>query len=141
MRISGRVHIRWTSRNMRDFARQVRTISGPKEILGTKWPSIISRCSQSALLSCTRNTSNPILLKFAASSDGAIIIGQRLWICGVASTQGTRKVGIILDPSAGLKLRCVLNEIGGRLRAAAHLKLVENVAEVVLNCLVTQPHD
>src|SRR4051812_4523980 len=60
---------------MRVRGRTTRTTSGPKEMLGTKWPSMMSRWSQSALARWARMVSSASLPKLAASRDGAIIIG------------------------------------------------------------------
>src|SRR6202011_2619715 len=51
------------------------TMGGPNEILSTKWPSITSRCSQSAPAFSIRPHSRPRLLKSDASTEGATIMG------------------------------------------------------------------
>ena len=51
------------------------TTGGPNEILSTKWPSITSRCSQSAPAFSIRSHSAPRWLKSHASTEGAMIIG------------------------------------------------------------------
>src|ERR1700730_14795902 len=53
------------------------TTGGPNEILSTKWPSITSRCSQSAPAFTIRSHSASILLKSQASTEGATIMGLR----------------------------------------------------------------
>ena len=73
-KISGREHIKCTSRNIRVSGRRTRATSGPKEMLGTKCPSMISRCSHRAPALSTRIASAASLPKFAASNDGAIIM-------------------------------------------------------------------
>src|SRR6201999_3034395 len=50
--------------------------SGPKEMLGTKWPSITSRWIQSAPAASTARTSSPSLAKSEARIDGAITSGR-----------------------------------------------------------------
>src|ERR1700726_1139076 len=51
------------------------TTGGPNEILSTKWPSITSRCNQSAPAFSIRSHSAPRLLKSDASTEGSMIIG------------------------------------------------------------------
>src|ERR1700720_2551516 len=51
------------------------TTGGPNEILSTKWPSITSRCNQSAPAFSIRWHSAPRLLKSDASTEGSMIIG------------------------------------------------------------------
>src|SRR6201996_6058154 len=51
------------------------TTGGPNEILSTKWPSITSRCSQSAPDFSIRSHSIPRRLKSQASTEAAIMIG------------------------------------------------------------------
>src|ERR1700730_8623809 len=51
------------------------TTGGPNEILSTKWPSITSRCSQSAPAFSIRPHSRPRLLKSDARTEGATIMG------------------------------------------------------------------
>src|SRR5258705_5107117 len=63
---------------MRVSGSTARTTSGPKEMFGTKWPSMISRCSQSALARRARTVSFASWPKLAASSDGAIVIRAKL---------------------------------------------------------------
>ena len=66
---------RWLFRRVGRQALALLTVSmmaGPKEMLSTKWPSITSRCIQSAPLRTARFTSSPMREKSAASSDGAI---------------------------------------------------------------------
>src|SRR5262245_40716489 len=75
-RISGFEHIRCTSKNMLVIGRKVLTNAGPKEIFGTKCPSMISKCSQSAPERPARLASLAKRPKSAASSDGAIIIRE-----------------------------------------------------------------
>jgi hypothetical protein len=58
-RISGREHIKWTSKKSLVSGRTARTTSGPKEMFGTKWPSMMSRCSQSAPERLARSASLP----------------------------------------------------------------------------------
>ena len=76
-RISGREHMRWTSKTSLLRGRIAPTTAGPKEMLGTKWPSTMSRCSQSAPERSRRAASWPSLAKLDASSEGAIIIGAK----------------------------------------------------------------
>ncbi len=58
-----------------DRPRSTRTTSGPKEMFGTKCPSMMSRCSHSAPeRSHARSASVAKRPKFAARSEGAIII-------------------------------------------------------------------
>src|SRR5436190_7600919 len=63
MRVSGRM----------DF-----TTAGPKEMFGTKWPSMMSRCSQSAPDRSTRRASSAERLKSDARNEGAIIMGVKI---------------------------------------------------------------
>ena len=51
------------------------TTSGPKVMLGTKWPSMTSTWIQSAPAASTARTSSPSLAKSAARIDGAMIRG------------------------------------------------------------------
>ena len=76
-RISGFEHIRCTSKNSFVSGRIVRTTAGPNEMFGTKCPSMMSRCSQSAPEALTRATSRASRPKFAANSEGAIIMRIR----------------------------------------------------------------
>src|SRR5690242_8937869 len=50
--------------------------SGPKEMLGTKWPSITSRWIQSAPAWSTARTSSPSLEKSDARIEGAMTRGR-----------------------------------------------------------------
>src|SRR5580704_2523053 len=52
------------------------TISGPMEMLGTKWPSMTSTWIQSAPAASTARTSSPSLAKSAARIDGAMMSGR-----------------------------------------------------------------
>src|ERR1700761_8465876 len=51
------------------------TTGGPNEMLSTKWPSITSRCNQSAPAFSIRSHSDPRLLKSDARTEGSMIIG------------------------------------------------------------------
>src|SRR5580658_6105832 len=75
-RMSGFAHIKWTSKVILLNGRNALTTAGPKEMLGTKWPSMMSRCSQAAPVRLTRWTSAPRRVKLAASKDGAMIKGE-----------------------------------------------------------------
>ena len=75
-RISGREHIKCTSRNILVNGRSTRTTSGPKEMFGTKWPSMMSRCSHWAPAFSARIVSAASFPMLAASNDGAIIMGR-----------------------------------------------------------------
>src|SRR5579859_8034593 len=74
--ISGFEHIRWTSKNNLVKGRMRFTTAGPKEMLGTKCPSIMSRWSQSAPERSTRAVSLARRPKSAASNDGAMIMEE-----------------------------------------------------------------
>ena len=50
--------------------------SGPKEMFGTKWPSMTSRWIQSAPAAVTSRTSSPSLAKSAARIEGAMRMGS-----------------------------------------------------------------
>ena len=78
-RISGFEHIRWTSKCRRNTLRTDLATSGPKEMFGTKCPSMMSRCNHSALERWTRAASWAKRPKSEASSDGAMIIGMKRW--------------------------------------------------------------
>ena len=58
--------------------RTASTTAGPKEMFGTKWPSMMSRCSQSAPERSARAASLPKRVKSAASSEGAIIMAASI---------------------------------------------------------------
>jgi hypothetical protein len=49
------------------------TMSGPRVMFGTKWPSMTSMCSQSAPAAWTARTSSPSRAKSAARIEGAMI--------------------------------------------------------------------
>ena len=70
---SGFTIIRWTSRGFRAFFAIASTTGKPKEMFGTKVPSIMSRWKMSAYL-FTTSTSFSRLRKSAASIDGAMSI-------------------------------------------------------------------
>jgi hypothetical protein len=54
---------------------------GPKVMLGTKWPSITSRWTQSAPAATTASTSSPRREKSADRIDGEIVMGRViLWL-------------------------------------------------------------
>ena len=52
------------------------TTSGPNEILGTKRPSMMSTCSQSAPPAIASDTCSPRRVKSAARMEGAIFTGS-----------------------------------------------------------------
>jgi hypothetical protein len=56
--------------------RMARTMSGPMEILGTKWPSMTSTWIQSAPAASTARTSSPSFAKSAAKIEGAMMSGR-----------------------------------------------------------------
>ena len=64
--------IRWTSRAVRACGRSAATTSGPRVMLGTKWPSITSTCTQSAPAASTAATSSPSRAKSAERIEGTI---------------------------------------------------------------------
>src|SRR5438552_9043452 len=70
-KISGFEHIKWTSKKSFVSGRIVFTTAGPKEMLGTKWPSMMSRWSQSAPEASTRSVSRARRPKLEARSEGA----------------------------------------------------------------------
>src|SRR6185312_4925124 len=78
------------------------TRSGPKEILGTKCPSITSRWIQSAPAASTARTSSPNLAKSAARIDGAMISG-RIFASGCVRLTRWRRRGNA--PAHGLLTR------------------------------------
>src|SRR5690606_40408670 len=63
--------MRWTSKRSDEWLLTALTTSGPKEMLGTNCPSMISRWSQSAV--STDSTSSLRRLKSAAKIEGAIL--------------------------------------------------------------------
>ena len=76
---SGRSTIRCTSSGLHDTRATASMTGNPKDILGTKLPSITSRCNQSASDSFTISTSRPICRKSAARREGANIIFYRVF--------------------------------------------------------------
>ena len=54
------------------------TTTGPMVMLGTKWPSITSTCSQSAPAASTARASSPSLAKSADRIEGAMMQGRPL---------------------------------------------------------------
>ena len=64
--------IRCTSNGIVVYGRMALTMSGPSVMLGTKWPSITSTCTQSAPAAAMAATSSPSLAKSEARMDGAI---------------------------------------------------------------------
>ena len=67
--------IRCTSNGIVACLRSAFTITGPMLMFGTKCPSIMSRCSQSAPAAATARVSSPSRAKSAARSEGAISDG------------------------------------------------------------------
>src|SRR5579872_1606746 len=84
-KISGREHIKCVSKKSFENGRMVRATCGPKDMFGTKCPSMISRCSQSAPARSIRTVSAAKRPKLAARREGAIIIGKRLMKCAGGS--------------------------------------------------------
>ena len=78
MYLCGSSIMRWQSNGSFDAARQVFTNPGPNVMFGTKWPSMMSRCSTSAS-SSTLASSSASFEKSAESSDGAILIIAGSW--------------------------------------------------------------
>src|SRR6202047_5675355 len=67
--------------------------SGPKEMLGTKCPSITSRWIQSAPAASTARTSSPSLAKSEARIDGAMTRGRDAnWVDMCAFPKALRSV-------------------------------------------------
>src|SRR5437868_157501 len=70
--------MRWTSRWSRVFLRMDSTTGGPIVRLGTKWPSMTSRCRREAPPRSTRAISSARRAKSADKMEGTISI-----ICGL----------------------------------------------------------
>ena len=64
--------IMWQSNTFSARARIAFTTGGPKVMFGTKWPSIMSRCTQSAPARTTVSTSSPSREKSAERMEGAM---------------------------------------------------------------------
>src|SRR6185436_4467119 len=90
-RISGLEHIRCTSKKSFVHGRIAFTSAGPKEMFGTKWPSMMSRCSQSAPDRSTRRASSAQRLKSDARNEGAIIMGARIEDGGWRMEEGNNR--------------------------------------------------
>ena len=65
--------MRWQSRKPSVFFDRHFTTGAPKVRLGTKWPSMMSKCSQSAPPSSTLRLSDSMLAKSEASREGEIL--------------------------------------------------------------------
>ena len=63
------------------------TTGAPKVMLGTKWPSMMSTCSQSAPWPIVSEHALPRAPKSAERIDGAIIAGGAILMCGLSGIE------------------------------------------------------
>ncbi len=77
MYLMGSCIIRWASKTMSEHLRTALMMGGPNVMLGTKAPSITSRCAQSAPAFSMRTSSSPSLEKSDESTEGDTLVIYR----------------------------------------------------------------
>mmetsp|Transcript_32226 Transcript_32226/g.96213 ORF Transcript_32226/g.96213 Transcript_32226/m.96213 type:complete len:233 (-) Transcript_32226:65-763(-) len=91
----GWLTIRWQSNTAAECLRRHLMMGAPMVRLGTKWPSMTSRCSQSAPSSSIRLDSSASRAKSDDSMDGHMIVGGR---SRSASLTGNDTRGLMMHP-------------------------------------------